>query len=153
MLDWSINPKSDCLSASPLSRLRSKPPSCLTWMWPLTVLPASTITPLLVCSQHRSAVEPIKCHHQSDHIIPLLKTCQWLPPHLEQKLKSWTPLVVQWLRIHLPTQGTWVCSLVQVDPTCLGAIKPVCWNYWACVLEPACFNKRRNCNEKPGHCN
>lgn len=45
-------------------------------MWPLTILPASTVTPLLVCSQHCSAVEPIKCHHQSDHIIPLLKTFQ-----------------------------------------------------------------------------
>ena len=29
-----------------------------------------------------------------------------------------TSLVVQWLRIHLPMQGTWVQSLVWEDPTC-----------------------------------
>ena len=30
-----------------------------------------------------------------------------------------TSLVVQWIRIHLPVQGTWVVSLIQEDPTCL----------------------------------
>ena len=34
-----------------------------------------------------------------------------------------TSLVVQWLRIHLPMQGTRVLSLVWEDPTCLGATK------------------------------
>ena len=38
-------------------------------------------------------------------------------------------LVVQWLRIRLPMQGTWVQSLVQEDPTCRGATKPVHHNY------------------------
>ena len=38
-------------------------------------------------------------------------------------------LVVQWLRIHLPMQGTQVRSLVQEDPTCRGATKPVHHNY------------------------
>ena len=32
-----------------------------------------------------------------------------------------TSLVVQWIRIHLPIQGTWVGSLVQEDPICLKA--------------------------------
>ena len=41
-------------------------------------------------------------------------------------------LVAQWLRIRLPMQGTWVRALVQEDPTCHGATKPVCHNYWAC---------------------
>ena len=36
-----------------------------------------------------------------------------------------TSLVVQWLRICLPMQGTWVRALVREDPTCRGAIKPV----------------------------
>ena len=40
-----------------------------------------------------------------------------------------TSLVVQWLRICLPMQGTWVRSLVQEDPTCCGATKPVRHNY------------------------
>ena len=38
-------------------------------------------------------------------------------------------LMVQWLRIHLPMQGTGVQSLVQEDPTCHGATKPVRHNY------------------------
>ena len=48
-----------------------------------------------------------------------------------------TYLVVQWLRICLPMQATRVWALVQEDPTCRGAAKPVCHNYWACALEPA----------------
>ena len=38
-------------------------------------------------------------------------------------------LVAQWLRIHLPMQGTRVRALVQEDPTCRGATKPVHHNY------------------------
>ena len=38
-------------------------------------------------------------------------------------------LVVQWLRIHLPMQGTWVQALVREDPTCRGATKPTHHNY------------------------
>ena len=49
-------------------------------------------------------------------------------------------LVAQWLRIRLPMQGTWVRALVQEDPTCHGATKPVRHNYWACALEPASHN-------------
>ena len=30
--------------------------------------------------------------------------------------RHWTSLVVQWLRIHLPVQGTQVQSLVREDP-------------------------------------
>ena len=37
--------------------------------------------------------------------------------------------VAQWLRIHLPVQGTWVQSLVQEDPTCHRAAEPMCHNY------------------------
>ena len=47
------------------------------------------------------------------------------------KIKTFyrTSLVVQWLRIHLPMQGTWVRALAQEEPTCHGATKPVCRNY------------------------
>ena len=48
--------------------------------------------------------------------------------HLEI-IQLGTSLVVQWLRICLPTQGTRVRALVQEDPTCRGATKPVCHNY------------------------
>ena len=42
-------------------------------------------------------------------------------------------LVVQWLRICLPMQGTRVRALVWQDPTCRGATRPVSHNYWACA--------------------
>ena len=70
-------------------------------------------------------------------------------------------LVAQCLRIRLPMQGTQVRTLVQEDPTCLRATKPVRHNYWACApqllkpthLEPVLCNNRSHCNEKPAHCN
>ena len=82
-------------------------------------------------------------------------------------------LVAQWLRIRLPTQGTRVRALVQEDPTCCRATKPVRHNYWACTLEPASHNywapvpqllkpaclepmlcnKRIHYSEKPAHHN
>ncbi|KAJ8790596.1 hypothetical protein J1605_004569 [Eschrichtius robustus] len=46
-----------------------------------------------------------------------------------QKSHLWASLVAQWLRIRLPMQGTRVRALVQEDPTCCGAIKPVLHNY------------------------
>ena len=72
-----------------------------------------------------------------------------------------TSLVAQWLRIHLPMQGTQVRALVREDPTCRGATKPVRHNYCACVpqllkparLEPVLRNKRSHCNEKPAYYN
>ena len=46
------------------------------------------------------------------------------------KSNPWgTSLVVQWLKICLPMQGTRVRDLVQEDSTCCGATKPVCHNY------------------------
>ena len=51
-----------------------------------------------------------------------------------------TSLVAQSLGIHLPVQGTRVWSLVWEDPTCCGATKPMCHNYWAWALEPASHN-------------
>ena len=45
-----------------------------------------------------------------------------------------TSLVVQWLRVCLPVQGTWIQSLVQEDPTHHRATKPMRHNYW--VLAP-----------------
>ena len=44
-------------------------------------------------------------------------------------------LVVQWIRIRLPVQGTRVWSLVQEDSPCRGATKPMCHSYWARVLQ------------------
>ena len=41
-----------------------------------------------------------------------------------------TSLVVQWIRIHLPTWGTWVHYLVREDPVGHGATEPRCHNCW-----------------------
>ena len=49
-----------------------------------------------------------------------------------------TSLVVQWLRICLPMQGTRVRALVREDATCRRATKSV--RHWACALEPASHN-------------
>ena len=51
-----------------------------------------------------------------------------------------TSLVVLWLRIHLPMQGTRVRALVWEDPTCCRATKPVCHSYQARALEPISHN-------------
>ena len=64
-------------------------------------------------------------------------------------------------------QGTRVQALVQQDPTCHGAAKPVHHNYWACTLEPVSHNfwacmpqllkpmhlEPMPCNKKPVHRN
>ena len=68
-------------------------------------------------------------------------------------------LVAQWIRIHLPMQGTQVRSLVWKDSTCCGTSKPVCHNCWGPVLqllkptylEPVLCNKGSHCNEKLTH--
>ena len=44
--------------------------------------------------------------------------------------KKKASLVAQWLSIHLPMQGTLVRALVQEDPTCHGATRPVSHNYY-----------------------
>ena len=65
------------------------------------------------------------------------------------RLSDWTELVVQWLRIHLPMQGTLVWSLIQEDSTCHGGTKPTYHNYWSpSALEPMFCNKRSHSNEK-----
>ena len=48
---------------------------------------------------------------------------------LGQKDNCRARLVAQWLRIHLPMQGTQVRALVREDPTCRGATKAVRHSY------------------------
>ena len=68
----------------------------------------------------------------------LLTRCQESDEVL--KAEGGTSLVAQWLRIHLPMQGTQVRALVREDPTCRGATKPVRHDCWVCALEPTCHN-------------
>ena len=59
------------------------------------------------------------------------------------KFNSWgTLLVVQWIGIHLPTQGTQVWSIVEEDSTYCGAAESMCHSCWARVLQllkPVCL--------------
>ena len=68
-------------------------------------------------------------------------------------MSTGTTLVVQWLRIRPPMQGTRVQSLVWEDPTCRRETKPVRYNYWTRALELMLHNKRSYRNEKPAHGN
>ena len=49
--------------------------------------------------------------------------------HILKTTKLGASLVAQWLRIRLQMQETRVRALVQEDPTCRGATKPVRHNY------------------------
>ena len=60
----------------------------------------------------------------------------WFTVLYSRKEHNRASLVAQWLRIHLPMQGTRVRGLVREDPTCRGATNPVRHNNWACALEP-----------------
>ena len=62
---------------------------------------------------------------------PRKKTFFWKPEKRVcfKKKGPEASLVAQWLRIRLPMQGIWVQALVQEDPTCHGATKPVRHNY------------------------
>ena len=50
----------------------------------------------------------------------------------EKEKESQTCLVVQWLRIQLPIQRTWVQTLVKEDSKCFGQLSP-----YATATEPA----------------
>ena len=81
-------------------------------------------------------------------------------PSLKNKPRR-SSLVTQWIRIHLPRQGTQVRSLDREDSTCCGISKPVCHNCWGPMLqllkptylEPVLCNKGSHCNEKLTHHN
>ena len=70
-----------------------------------------------------------------------------------QTLNFWvrTFLVVQWLRIRLPTQRTQVCSQVQEDSTCHRQLCAIILS--PCIPEPVFHNKSGHRDEKPEHCN
>ena len=68
-----------------------------------------------------------KCNQEISNLAGALGKGYVQPFHL--KIVIGTSLVAQWLRIHLPMQGTWVRSLLREDPTCRRATKPMSHNY------------------------
>ena len=65
------------------------------------------------------------------HLPVKFYCCLEKPPEGEVHVKPTdrASLVVQWLRVRLPMQGTRVRALVWEDPTCRGATRPVSHNY------------------------
>ena len=70
-----------------------------------------------------------------DKIVEITTTEQNKEKRMK-KIEDRASLVAQWLRIHLPMQGTQVRALAREDPTCHGATKSVYHSYRACVLQP-----------------
>ena len=66
---------------------------------------------VLMSSERSPTAQPWSCHSEGS------------------KVTQGASLVVQWLRIRLPMQGTRVRALVWEDPTCRGAVGPMSHNY------------------------
>ena len=63
---------------------------------------------------------------------------------------AWTSLMVQWMGIHLPIQGTQVQSLVWEDSTCVGATKAHVPQLSLCApTNEACMPRAQALQEKP----
>ena len=120
--------------------------------FPTFQLPATPSSPTLehpppthlACASHRVGMSD--CYNT--HLYPPSSVSfAWVPPILDtglisKILNNWTSLVVQWIRICLPMQGTWVPSLIREDSTCRGTTKPRSHNYWAHALEPVSHDCR-----------
>ena len=63
--------------------------------------------------------------------------------------KVQTSLVVQWLRIRLPVEGTQVRSLVQEDPTSWGPAQPRYHSCWSACAQSPCSATRGRHGEQP----
>ena len=93
------------------------------WNWHHTFSERRTIAAFLACSL-------------SSLLISDIGHAPWGSSGYDKKLSNnafkrdgGTSLVIQWLRIHLPTQGTGVRSLVWGDPTCRRATEPMFRTY------------------------
>ena len=89
---------------------------------------------LFISAQNRAALVPWSSSPWT--CLSLLQVIKEIIKHNRR-----ASLVVQWLRICLPVQGTRVRALVWEDPTCHGAAGPVSHNYWACA-SGACAPQR-----------
>ena len=82
--------------------------------------------------QNRTALRPpswVSKIRTPEPVVPKPASRPGSPRSLMKYRCPGTSLVAQWLRIRLPMQGTRVRALVQEDPTCRRATKPVRHNY------------------------
>ena len=65
------------------------------------------------------------------NVLPIFQSWLFLGSmaHTHQSCTFKTSLMVQWIRIHLPLQGTWVQSLVGEDSACHRRLKPMHHNH------------------------
>ena len=103
-------------------------PGRLQSMWSQSQTPLSTHAQHTYGKTHISQVYTLDSHKLNIHM------------YSTHRKKKGTSLVVQWLRICLPIQGTQVQFLIQEDPAHHGATKHVHPNYWARTLEHASHN-------------
>ena len=73
--------------------------------------------------------------HKSRTLIPFQNLGWRSMKERGSTLDLMTSLMVHWLRIHLPMQGTWVWLLVWEDSTCPRATKPMPHNYCTYMLQ------------------
>ena len=92
------------------------------------------------------------------HRPPALRPSHSGSPHLAlgevKRSTQGTSLVIQWLRVYLPTQGTQSQSLVCEDPTCRGQPSPVplhCWVREPQLPKPVQATARARHGEQPAH--
>ena len=86
------------------------------------------------CPQRASVLHGLT-QRQPWKLLPCLYPQRICKEGRKEAAKSRSPrasLVVPWLRTCLPTQETWVWSLVWEAPTGRRATEPVCHNYWSC---------------------
>ena len=83
--------------------------------------------------KRRKGIKQIKMSNSRKYIYWIFHPVSGRSSRNHKNKRSWASLVAQWLRIFLPMQGTRVRVLVREDPTCRGATKPMCHNYWAHV--------------------
>ena len=77
---------------------------------------------------------------------------QYSPPLSHIRMGHETSLVVQWIGICLPMQGTRVLPLVLEDLTCCGTTEPLSHNCWSPpALEFMLCNKRCHYKKNPAH--
>ena len=95
-----------------------------------------TVSSSFLCHQHRE--------NGSKHICWMSEWLDSVSYHSQLhaiESNNWgVSQVMQWLRIRLAIQGILARSLIQEDPTCHRANKPMYHNHWASAIEAASCN-------------